>query len=191
MHLAANVFQQLPRAAASRRQTGHRWRRLCRHTQTECDKLFDVHSWPDSARPRRALIIVPASRSRSRPGKPSSRPSTPSGAAALPRGPPRRLPGGACHSPPGDATFAPGNPPVRLTFLSLAFHAWAIAQITGTGGLQRVSRSAVDSYPITLPPFFTQCAIVEEIEAEQAVVATNRQMTSPFELKIHATLVCV
>ena len=69
-----------------------------------------------------------------------------------------------------------------------AFRAWATPQMTGTGGLQRVPRSVVESYQIPLPPLATQQAIVAEIEAEQALVAANRELITRFEQKIQATL---
>ena len=39
-----------------------------------------------------------------------------------------------------------------------------------------------------LPPLATQQAIVAEIEAEQALVAANRELITSFERKIQATL---
>lgn len=69
-----------------------------------------------------------------------------------------------------------------------AFRAWATPQMTGTGGLQRVPRSVVESYQIPLPPLATQLAIITEIEAEQALVAANRELIARFEKKIQATL---
>ena len=60
--------------------------------------------------------------------------------------------------------------------------------MTGTGGLQRVPRSVVESFKIPLPPLATQQAIVAEIEAEQALVAANRELITRFERKIQATL---
>ena len=68
------------------------------------------------------------------------------------------------------------------------FRAWATPQMTGTGGLQRVPRSVVESYAIPLPPLATQQEIVAEIEAEQALVAANRELITRFEKKIQATL---
>ena len=41
---------------------------------------------------------------------------------------------------------------------------------------------------IPLPPLATQQAIVAEIEAEQALVAANRELIARFEQKIQATL---
>lgn len=76
-----------------------------------------------------------------------------------------------------------------FTFVATpAFRAWATPQMTGTGGLQRVPRSVVESYEIPLPPLATQQAIVAEIEAEQALVAANRELITRFEKKIQATL---
>ncbi|PIQ52084.1 MAG: N-6 DNA methylase [Comamonadaceae bacterium CG12_big_fil_rev_8_21_14_0_65_59_15] len=69
-----------------------------------------------------------------------------------------------------------------------AFRVWATPQMTGTGGLQRVPRSVVESYEIPRPPLVTQQAIVAEIEAEQALVAANRELITRFEKKIQATL---
>jgi type I restriction enzyme M protein len=69
-----------------------------------------------------------------------------------------------------------------------AFRAWATPQMTGTGGLQRVPRSVVESYQIPLPPLVTQQEIVAEIEAEQALVAANRELITRFEHKIQFTL---
>jgi type I restriction enzyme M protein len=43
-------------------------------------------------------------------------------------------------------------------------------------------------YPIPLPPLATQQAIVAEIEAEQALVAANRELIIRFEKKIQTTL---
>jgi type I restriction enzyme M protein len=69
-----------------------------------------------------------------------------------------------------------------------AFRETAKAQMTGTGGLQRVPRAVVENYLIPLPPLATQQAIVAEIEAEQALVAANRELITRFEKKIQTTL---
>ena len=42
--------------------------------------------------------------------------------------------------------------------------------------------------PIPLPPLATQQTIVAEIEAEQALVAANRELITRFEAKIQAIL---
>jgi type I restriction enzyme M protein len=43
-------------------------------------------------------------------------------------------------------------------------------------------------FKIPLPSLATQQAIVAEIEAEQALVAANRELIARFEIKIQATL---
>ena len=63
-----------------------------------------------------------------------------------------------------------------------------IAQMTGTGGLQRVPREFVENFRISLPPLATQQAIVAELEAEHAVVAANRELIGRFELKIESVM---
>ena len=69
-----------------------------------------------------------------------------------------------------------------------AFRAWASPRMTGTGGLQLVPRSVVESYTIPLPPLATQQAIAAEIEAEQVLVAANRELIARLEQKIQASL---
>jgi restriction endonuclease S subunit len=51
-----------------------------------------------------------------------------------------------------------------------------------------VSMGALGSLTVPLPPLFTQQAIVAEIEAEQALVAANRELITRFEQKIQAAL---
>lgn len=55
----------------------------------------------------------------------------------------------------------------------------------GTG---RLNTDQLKALPIPLPPLATQQAIVKEIEAEQALVAANRELITRFEKKIQATL---
>ena len=62
------------------------------------------------------------------------------------------------------------------------------SQMTGTSGLQRVPRSAVENYKIPLPPLATQQALVAEIEAEQSLVAANRELVERMEGKIRAAI---
>ncbi len=50
------------------------------------------------------------------------------------------------------------------------FRDGAIAQMTGTGGLQRVPRDYVEDFKIPLPPIDVQEEIVEEIEGYQKVI---------------------
>ncbi|MFZ2630869.1 MAG: N-6 DNA methylase [Desulfosalsimonadaceae bacterium] len=54
--------------------------------------------------------------------------------------------------------------------------------------ITRLTLTKLNSAPIPLPPLATQQAIVAEIEAEQALVAANRELISRFEKKIQATL---
>jgi len=63
------------------------------------------------------------------------------------------------------------------------------ADRAATGVAQKtVSLTALRSFAIPLPPRATQEAIVAEIEAEQALVAANRELIERFEKKIQATL---
>lgn len=58
-----------------------------------------------------------------------------------------------------------------------------------TGVAQKtVSLSSLRGFQIPFPPLATQQAIVAEIEAEQALVAANRELITRFEQKIQATL---
>ncbi len=58
-----------------------------------------------------------------------------------------------------------------------------------TGGVvNNLNSRLVRNVRIPLPPLATQQAIVAEIEAEQSLVASNRELISRFEKKIQATL---
>ena len=63
----------------------------------------------------------------------------------------------------------------------------ANALMTG-GGQPQFNGNALVQVKIPLPPLATQQAIVAEIEAEQALVAANRELITRFEHKIQATL---
>jgi restriction endonuclease S subunit len=52
----------------------------------------------------------------------------------------------------------------------------------------QITRQGLAPFPIPLPPLATQQAIVAEIEAEQALVAANRELIARFEQKIQTTL---
>jgi type I restriction enzyme M protein len=54
--------------------------------------------------------------------------------------------------------------------------------------LQQINIGDLRELQIPLPPLATQHAIVAEIEAEQALVAANRELITRFEQKIQATL---
>jgi len=58
----------------------------------------------------------------------------------------------------------------------------------GEGKFRMANLSFVRELKISLPPLATQQAIVAEIEAEQALVAANRELIARFEKKIQATL---
>ena len=54
--------------------------------------------------------------------------------------------------------------------------------------IQNLSQGILNELKVPLPPLTTQQAIVAEIEAEQALVAANRELINRFEKKIQATL---
>jgi restriction endonuclease S subunit len=54
--------------------------------------------------------------------------------------------------------------------------------------MKNLNQGILSSIQIPLPPLATQQAIVAEIEAEQALVAANRELIERFEKKIQATL---
>jgi restriction endonuclease S subunit len=56
------------------------------------------------------------------------------------------------------------------------------------GNQSNLSAQVLKEYSIPLPPPATQQAIVAEIEAEQALVAANRELIARFEKKIQASL---
>jgi type I restriction enzyme M protein len=65
----------------------------------------------------------------------------------------------------------------------------AQAERQKTGVAQyNLSLQQVGELTLPLPPLATQQAIVAEIEAEQALVAANRELISRFEKKIQDTL---
>ena len=57
-----------------------------------------------------------------------------------------------------------------------------------SGSMKNIAKPQLLSITVPLPPLATQRAIVAEIEAEQALVAANREMITRFEQKIQATL---
>ena len=76
-------------------------------------------------------------------------------------------------------------------FLCLAtpeFRAWATPKMTGTGGLQRVPRWAIDEYEIPLPPLGTQRSIVAELDDERAAVDQAEKLASKMEQRIQDTI---
>jgi type I restriction enzyme M protein len=72
-------------------------------------------------------------------------------------------------------------------FQSLNFSSQRDAIVSGSAQPQLPIRN-LNEAKIPLPPLATQQQIVAEIEAEQALVAANRELISRFEKKIQATL---
>lgn len=56
------------------------------------------------------------------------------------------------------------------------------------GNQSNLSAQILKEFAIPLPPLASQQVIVAEIEAEQAVIAANRDLITRFEKKIQATL---
>ena len=64
------------------------------------------------------------------------------------------------------------------------FRNWAIPQMTGTGGLQRVPRASVADFQIPLPPLAVQQEIVAEIEGYQRVIDGARAVVENYRPRI-------
>jgi len=77
--------------------------------------------------------------------------------------------------------------PEYLYFALLALHARHGSQSVGAV-FKNLTTDQIREFKIALPPLATQQAIVAEIEAEQALVAANRELIARFEKKIQATL---
>jgi type I restriction enzyme M protein len=77
--------------------------------------------------------------------------------------------------------------PEYLYFALLALHASHSSQSVGAV-FKNLTTDQIREFKIALPPLATQRAIVAEIEAEQALVAANRELITRFEQKIQATL---
>lgn len=58
-------------------------------------------------------------------------------------------------------------------------------QMTGTGGLRRLTKDFVLNYPVSLPPLDEQRKIVNQTEEEIAVVEQNKRLIEIFEKKIN------
>ena len=54
--------------------------------------------------------------------------------------------------------------------------------------IRNLSQGILNGLKIPLPPLAEQQAIVAEIEAEQSLVAANRELITRMEKKIHAVL---
>ena len=77
--------------------------------------------------------------------------------------------------------------PEYLYFALLALHASHGSQSVGAV-FKNLTTDQIREFKIALPPLATQQAIVAEIEAEQALVAANRELITRFEQKIQAAL---
>jgi type I restriction enzyme M protein len=75
--------------------------------------------------------------------------------------------------------------PEYLYYFLLEFD---LSSISNSAGVALINNGDIASVKIPLPPLATQQAIVAEIEAEQALVAANRELITRFEQKIQATL---
>jgi type I restriction enzyme M protein len=62
-----------------------------------------------------------------------------------------------------------------------------VSWLSGTT-IKHLTLESFGKLPIPLPPLSTQKAIVAEIEAEQALVAANRELIVRMEKKIQATV---
>ena len=62
------------------------------------------------------------------------------------------------------------------------------SQVDGTTSVAAIYQKNYLAIEIPLPSLATQQAIVAELEAEQALVAANRELVARFEKKIQATL---
>lgn len=58
-------------------------------------------------------------------------------------------------------------------------------QMTGTGGLRRLTKDFVLNYPVSLPPLDEQRKIVNQTEKEIAIVEQNKRLIEIFEKKIN------
>jgi type I restriction enzyme M protein len=79
---------------------------------------------------------------------------------------------------------------VRFAFFQIAspkVKAYLEEQAVGVT-MKNLNQGILSAIQLPLPPLDTQQAIVAEIEAEQALVAANRELISRFEKKIQATL---
>ncbi len=64
------------------------------------------------------------------------------------------------------------------------FRDWAVRQMTGTGGLQRVPRASVAGFQIPVPPLSVQREIVAEIEGYQKVIDGARAVVENYRPRI-------
>lgn len=92
---------------------------------------------------------------------------------------------------PIDTTFFVEIADKNLLDLRYCFHQLCVLELNKVNtqsGVPGLNRNDAYKKAIPLPPLATQQAIVAEIEAEQALVAANRELIARFEKKIQATL---
>ena len=79
--------------------------------------------------------------------------------------------------------------PSMLVYLlqEMALSGALVGWLSGTT-IKHLTLESFNKLPIPLPSLATQQALVAEIEAEQALVAANRELSARFEKKIQATL---
>ncbi len=79
--------------------------------------------------------------------------------------------------------------PSMLVFLlqEMALTGALVGWLSGTT-IKHLTLESFNKLPIPLPPVATQQALVAEVEAEQALVAVNRELIARFEKKIQATI---
>lgn len=65
------------------------------------------------------------------------------------------------------------------------FIAEGTPQMTGTGGLRRLTKDFVLNYPVSLPPLDVQRRIVNQTEEEITIVEQNKRLIEIFEKKIN------
>jgi restriction endonuclease S subunit len=87
---------------------------------------------------------------------------------------------------PGDVLLSTVRPNLKAFTLLKAVRQRAVASTEGA--YPSINQSDVAAIRIPLPPLETQRGIAAEIEAEQALVAANRELITRFEQKIQATL---
>ncbi|MFH1708030.1 MAG: N-6 DNA methylase [Planctomycetota bacterium] len=78
--------------------------------------------------------------------------------------------------------------PIDLKFLEQSLRSLNLNQYAKVGGQPSISQSIVLERSIPFPDLATQRTIVAEIEAEQALVAANRELITRFEKKIQTSL---
>ena len=79
--------------------------------------------------------------------------------------------------------------PATQKFVEVYLNSISIEEFVTGAAQPKLNQQALNSIPIPIPDdVATQQAIVAEIEAEQALVAANRELIARFEKKIQATL---